>query len=129
MTETTEQTIERDGFVDPSGRSRAFTLKYPVVVDGRTYSEIHLARLTVAEVAQFLETVSNADKRSAIAWPVYVDADGAPIPQAVLNALDDDDGFAIEQGLGDFLPLRLAALLDGATGRAPGEPTAPSSAA
>ena len=123
------ETRQEGQFVDPSGRSRAFTLKHPVIVDGRTYSEIHLARLTVAEVAQFLEAVSNADKRSAIAWPVYRDADGAPLPQAVLNALDDDDGFAIEQGLGDFLPLRLRALLDGATGRPDGEPTAPSSAA
>ena len=129
MTETAEQTTERDGFVDPSGRSRAFTLKHPIIVAGRTYSEIHLARLTVAEVAAFIEAVSSVDKRSAIAWPVYRDADGAPLPQAVLNALDDDDGYAIEQGLADFLPLRLRALVDGATGRPDGEPTAPSSPA
>ena len=127
MTETAEQTTQRDGFVDPSGRSRAFPLKYPVVVDGRTYSEVHLKRLTVAEVAQFIETVSNADKRSAIAWPTYVDADGAPLPQAVLNTLDDDDGYAIEQGLADFLPHRLQALVDGASGRQAGEVIAPSS--
>ena len=117
MSETAEQVIERDGFVDPSGRTRAFALKHPIIVDGRTYSEVRLARLTVADVAQFLEAVSSADKRSAIAWPVY------------RNALDDDDGYAIEQGLADFLPLRLRALLDGATGRSPGEPTAPSSPA
>ena len=120
----------QDGqFVDTSGRSRACTLKYPIIVDGRTYSEIHLKRLTVADVAQFLETVSNADKRSAVSWPVYVDADGAPLLQAVRGLLDDDDGYLIEQGLADFLPLRLRALLDGATGRPAGEATAPSSAA
>ena len=116
-------------FLDPSGRSRAFTLRHPIIVAGRTYSEIHLARLTVSEVAAFIETVSSVDKRSAIAWPVYRDADGAPLPQAVLNALDDDDGYAIEQGLADFLPLRLRALIDGATGRPAGESTAPTSAA
>lgn len=121
--------IQQDGqFVDPSGRSRAFKLKWPVNIGGRVYSEICLARLTVAEVAQFIEAVSSADKRGAIAWPVYRDADGAPLPQAVLNALDDDDGYAIEEGLRDFLPRRLRALLDGATGRPDGEPTAPSSA-
>lgn len=129
MTETAQQTAERPAFVDPSGRSRAFPLKYPVTVGGRVYSEICLARLTVAEVAQFLEAVSNGDKRSAIAWPVYRDESGEPLPQAVLNALDDDDGFAVEQGLRDFLPLRLRALLDGATGRPDGEPTASSSVA
>jgi hypothetical protein len=129
MSETGERTIERDGFIDLSGRSRAFPLKYPVVVGGRLYAEIRLARLTVAEVAQFLETVSNGDNRSAIAWPVYRDENGEPIPQAVLNSLDDDDAYAAEQGLRDFLPLRLRALLDGATGRPDGEPTAPSSPA
>jgi hypothetical protein len=129
MSETAERTTESPAFVDPSGRSRAFKLKYSVTVGGRVYTEIYLARLTVAEVAQFLEAVSNSDKRSAIAWPVYRDENGEPIPQAVLNALDDDDGFAIEKDLIDFLPLRLRALLDGATGRPDGEPTAPSSPA
>jgi hypothetical protein len=127
MSETAEQTTPT--FVDPSGRSRAFKLKYPVTVGGRVYSEIYLARLTVGEVAQFLDAVSNGDKRSAIAWPVYRDESGEALPQAVLNALDDDDGFTVEQGLRDFLPLRLRALLDGATGQPAGEPTAPSSPA
>ena len=129
MSETGEQMIERDGFIDPSGRSRAFTLKHPVVVNGRAYREIRLARLTVADVAQFLEAVSAGDKRSAIAWPVYRDENGEPIPQAVLSALDDDDGFTIEQGLRDFLPRRLQALMDGAGAPPAGEPTASSSAA
>jgi hypothetical protein len=129
MTEAAEQATDRIAFANPSGRSRAFPLKYPIVVGDRIYSEVHLARLTVAEVAQFLEAVSNGDKRSAIAWPVYRDENGEPIPQAVLNGLDDDDGFTVEQGLRDFLPLRLRALLDGATGRPDGEPTAPSSPA
>jgi hypothetical protein len=100
MSETAEQTTPT--FVDPSGRSRAFKLKYPVIVGGRTYSEIYLARLTVGEVAQFLDAVSNGDKRSAIAWPVYRDESGEALPQAVLNALDDDDGFTDRTGVAGF---------------------------
>jgi hypothetical protein len=124
-----KETRQESQFLDPSGRSRAFTLKHPVVVNGRAYREIRLVRLTVAEVAQFFEAVNAGEKLSVIAWPVYRDENGEPIPLAVLNALDDDDGLTIEQGLRDFLPRRLQAFMDGAGAPPAGEPTASSSAA
>ena len=106
-------------FADPAGRIRSFPLKWPVILNGRTYSEIVLARLTVKEVAEFYEKLKSAPKTDDVAWPIYRDAEGAPLPQAVLDALEDDDGFKIEMAVRDFLPARLRAALDGASAQEP----------
>jgi len=47
-TAAAEATNEQPTFVDPSGRLRAFPLKFPVTFRGKTYSEVFLGRLTVA---------------------------------------------------------------------------------
>jgi hypothetical protein len=115
-------------FVDPAARRRSFPLKYPVTYGDKVFAEVRIQRLTVAEVAAFFEGVKGGAAEGAT-LPFYRDAAGDPLPPAVFDALDDDDAFAIEQGLADFLPRRVLAMTKGAGAPPAGEPTASSSAA
>ncbi|MCW2318310.1 hypothetical protein M2322_003877, partial [Rhodoblastus acidophilus] len=59
--------------------------------------------------------------------PIYRDADGALIPDAVMDALDDDDAFELEKKVADFLPRRFRGAPDGVSGPQTGATTEPSS--
>lgn len=125
--EPTPPTPASVAFVDPLARQRTFELKYPVTIGGKVFAAVHLHRLTVAEVAAFFEGIKGGAPDGAM-LPFYRDVNGDALPQEVFDALDDDDAYAIEQGLADFLPRRLLAVMQGAGGLPAGAPIASSSA-
>ncbi len=90
-------------FANAAGRIRAVPLDWPVDYDGRTYAEIHIKRLSAAEVAAFVDGLKDGEK---FRWPIFVDADGAAVPPAVLDHLDDDDSLRLDEVARDFLPRR-----------------------
>lgn len=138
MTEQIEQaepvaTPAKPSFVGGRPREKRIALDWPVEFAGKTYSAVVLRRLTVAEVSAFIEDLDGS-KKQRIA--MFFDDDGAPVPPEVMDALDDDDAFAVDEASVAFLPRRFRAAPDKApeaapveTGSAPlaGEATAPSS--
>jgi hypothetical protein len=111
-------------FVGGAARLRSVPLSYPVEYDGAVYNEIVLARLTAAEVAAFQDAAAKLPDGASPEWPIYRNADGKPLPEAVLAALDDDDKFELDKALRDFLPRRFQAALANALARSTGASTA-----
>ena len=97
-------------------RFKVVTLDWPVEHDGRVFSEVHLVKLTAKEVADFIASMKdNGGGR----LPIFRDAGGASIPDAVMDALDDDDKLALDEAAEPFLPRRFRAAL--ASGLAPAD--------
>lgn len=86
---------------------RTIPLAYPVEFGERVYEAVTLRRPTTAEVADFARLLAADLEGATRHFPVYFDADGAAIPDAVLDALDADDFDAITAEIEDFLPNRL----------------------
>jgi hypothetical protein len=102
-----DETKAAPTFVGGRERLRAVPLDCPLAYDGKTYSEVVVRRLTARDVADFeavLAERAKADPEARIRWPLYVDAAGAAIPDAIMDALDADDKFAIDQVAASFLP-------------------------
>jgi hypothetical protein len=115
-------------FVEPLLRFRSIDLKHPLEFDGKVYRAICLRRLTAGEVAEFMEGVAKRPEAALRAWPMYRDADGAAIPPEVIEGLDDDDMFELDQAVRDFLPRRFQAALENASPPPTGASTASPSA-
>lgn len=95
-------------------RRTAIVLDYPVEFEGITYSEIGLRRLTAGEVAAFMDTARalvEADENANPRAPIFVTSAGAPIPDGLFDALDDDDAFKLDEAAKDFLPRRFQGAL------------------
>nr|USU31128.1 phage tail assembly protein [Methylobacterium sp. OTU13CASTA1] len=94
-------------------RHATITLDWPIELEGTTYTEIGLRRLTAGEVAAFMDTARakvEADPDANPRAPIFVDVDGEPIPDGLFDALDDDDGFKLDEAAKDFLPRRFQAV-------------------
>ena len=112
-------------------RSKKIDLQWPVEFEGVEYRSINLVRLTAGDVARFhteLERLLKNEPDSTIRFPIFRDDAGEPIPGAVMDALDDDDKWELDQAALDFLPRRFRAVADIASGRDAGGNTEPSSA-
>lgn len=92
-------------FVGSRVRQTSVLLEWPVEYAGKTYDSIGIKRLTAKEVSDFTARLDQ-EKVGALRWPVFVDSDGASIPDAVMDALDDDDNLALQKVMLDFLPRR-----------------------
>ncbi|WP_155931295.1 MULTISPECIES: hypothetical protein [Methylosinus] len=103
MTETAAAPPSAPQFVDAAARRKTIDLAYPVTYEGRTYTRIHLQRMTVLEVGDFMESIVGKDE---IRFPLFRDDDGMHIPDAVLDGLDADDRDVIDKAAIDFLPSR-----------------------
>ena len=94
-------------FVDDARRHRIVELDFPLISGDRTYEKIMVRRLTVQEVKEFQERARAASGAAGeLNWPMFFDEAGAPIPDEVMNALDDDDAFQVDALVDDFLPRR-----------------------
>lgn len=108
-------------------------LDYPIEFGGRTYQAITLRRTPAAEVGLFFERLVErgvTDTRAILHFPIFVDDDGAPIPDEVLAFLDGDDEEAVMERAGDFLCARFRRFreaLQPVSPPAAGEPTGPTS--
>jgi hypothetical protein len=111
-------------FISGRPRFKVVTLEEPLEYDGREYREIHLVKLTAKEVADWIETLeANGSGR----FPIFRDADKAPIPDAVLDGLDADDREEVDKAAVDFLPRRFRGVTASASAPADGEATGPMS--
>lgn len=85
--------------VSGPARVQEIELGWPVEHEGKLWTAIPIRRLTARQVADYIEAV-RANPKDAPDLPM-VDA-----PQAVIDALDDDDAFAVEEATKAFLPHR-----------------------
>ncbi len=93
-------------FIDAAKIFKTIELEYPFFLNGVTYREIRLTRLTAAEVVAFQESIKALPPDASVDWPIYRDAEGAPLPAGVLDALMDDDRLEVDKATRDFLPRR-----------------------
>jgi hypothetical protein len=124
--------IQPPRFLDTRPRVATVQLLWPVAFEGREYRAISIVRLTAAEVAKFqddLEALLKNDANARLRFPLFRDEAGALVPEAVLDALDDDDRFELDKAAFDFLPRRFRAAPEPASDPANGGDTAPMSAA
>ena len=92
-------------FASEVGRSEVVTLDYPLVVNGVTLSHVTVRRLTVKDVADYAERLRSLpeDQRARVRLPMFDQ------PDAVLDALDDDDAERLSEVAQRFLPRRFRA--------------------
>ena len=110
----------------PSGgkRLKSIDLEYPLSFDGREFRTIVVKRLTVAEVGAYfatLEELRKTDDATVLPFPMFVDEGGAPIPDGLLDALDDDDMTRLNKEAVDFLPRRFR--IDSSEAQTSGSPS------
>ena len=94
-------------FADPSKARRAIALSMPVVVDGKTWSEIYVRRFTVDQVGVVMRNWTEdrkTDPEAQPMFPSFVDAAGEPVPRAVTRQLDFDDMQNLQKAAQLFLP-------------------------
>jgi hypothetical protein len=117
-----DETPAAPKFLGDRPRFKSVPLEWPIDYDGKEYREIHLVKLTAKEVADWLETL---DANGSAKFPIFRDADGAPIPDAVLDGLDADDREEVDKAAVDFLPRRFRGVTASASGSADGAATGP----
>ncbi|MCJ2080761.1 phage tail assembly protein [Methylobacterium sp. J-090] len=108
-----ETTSHSRQFIGGKIRRTTITLDYPIEFEGTTYTEIGLRRLTAGEVAAFMDAAREmveADANANPRAPIFVDTNGEPVPDGLFDALDDDDGFKLDEAAKDFLPRRFQAV-------------------
>lgn len=101
----TEENKPAPQFVGGKSRVKTVSLEWPVEYDGKVYDAISIKRLTAGEVADFEKKLA-AVPGGELRWPIFVDAVGVTIPDAVMDALDDDDNLELQKEMIDFLPRR-----------------------
>ncbi|MFC2252509.1 hypothetical protein ACETRX_22930 [Labrys portucalensis] len=94
-------------FANMVGRSEAVPLTWPVIVDGKLWTEITVRRVTAGEVEAYVKALQVARDAG-----LPIDDIQLPLieaPTAVIKALDDDDAFRIDEVAQSFLPRRFRA--------------------
>jgi hypothetical protein len=125
---TDDSTLAR--IVSERPRRQTVDLEWPVLFEGREYRSITLIRLTAGDVSRFQDEIerllrSNSDTK--VRLPLFRDEDGALIPDAVMDALDDDDRLALDEAAANFLPRRFRGLAAQDSGPGIGDTTEASS--
>ncbi len=95
-------------FADPSKARRTIALDNPIIVDGKTWSEIYVRRFTVDQVGVIMRNWTEDRKSNPEAQPMFpsfIDEAGTPVPQRVTRLLDFDDMQKLQKAAQDFLPL------------------------
>ena len=112
ITSFMDTTSQLPHFVGGKARRTSIALDFPVEFDGITYSEIGLRRLTAGEVSAFMDiarAIVKADPDANPRAPIFTTTDGAPIPDGLFDALDDDDALRLDEAAASFLPRRFQA--------------------
>lgn len=82
-------------------RSEIVPLNWPVEVDGKVWTEIEIRRITTSELDAYLKTTDDTPPPNILA------------PKNVLDALDAEDGFKIEEVSSRFFPRRSSSEVGG----------------
>jgi hypothetical protein len=115
-------------FLDGRPRFRTIPLEWPLNFGGKEYREIQVSRLTAQDVAAFQDSLKALPDGAKVVWPVFRDADGAPLPAGLLDALDADDSLELDKAALDFLPRQFRANRTSDSAPASGEATGSTSA-
>lgn len=113
MTESKEPPVAR--IVSSRERERKIPLLDPVEYDGTVYDAVTIRRVTGKEMEDYMDLLATSD---GAPLPPMIDC-----PRAVYDAMDDDDRFAIDQAMRDFMPRRLRATAESVSGPLNGEST------
>lgn len=90
-------------FVNEEGRTGFVDLDYPMMVDGEVLERVNIARLRGAQVKELqakIDADDGLDTRSIL--DLFCDQ-----PIEVIEALDEDDYYAVIEKVTDFLPKTL----------------------
>jgi hypothetical protein len=115
-------------FLSDRPRFRVIDLEWPLAYAGKDYRAITIVRMTAADIEAYTEKLAElakTDPNARFRLPVYRDEAGAPVPDAVLDALDDDDRLAVDTAALDFFPRRFLSLEADATPQPSGGTIAP----
>lgn len=87
-------------------------LAWPLDFEGKFYERIVVKRPSTREVGDYYDRLRQlpAGDTKGLRFPIFYHEDGTPVPDAVLDALDDDDADTLEADIADFLPRRLRVL-------------------
>ena len=121
---------EAPQFLSDRPRLKTIDLQWPVSYLGREYRSVTLKRLTARDVARFqdeLDALLKNNPDASLRFPMFSDEAGQPIPDAVLDALDDDDRFELDRAAADFLPRRFRGIAEPSSGPDAGGNTGPTS--
>ncbi len=113
--------------VSDKPRHKTIPLEWPVEFDGKVYSEINIARLTVGQIAEFSKSLETAAEDDTTMLPMYFDNEMKSVPKEVFEAMDADDKDAIDIEALSFLPQRFRGLTEPSTTSGTGDTTAPTS--
>lgn len=105
----TESSVPAPQFSNEAARLQRVELAFPLDYDAVHYDAIVIKRLTAREVSAHIErmrALAESDPNRSVRFPMYFTAAGQPVPEAVLDALDDDDAMELERETLDFLPRR-----------------------
>lgn len=95
--------------------SQRVPLRWSYQHEGRTFDAVTVKRLTVSEVRALTAAQRAAEEKdpdASVPFPIFVDDEGVPIPQPVMDAMLDDDMVALERAADDFFPARFRARPD-----------------
>lgn len=87
-------------------RSKVVMLDFPFEYDGKLIDRVTIRRLSTAEVSQYYREL--AEGGAVPDLPLF------DVPQAIIEVMDDDDSYALQEELRAFLPRRLQALVESA---------------
>jgi hypothetical protein len=107
-------------------RAKTIPLEWPVAFAGQEYRAVTGSRLTAAEVARFqseIEQLLRSDPDAKVRLPLFRDERGEPVPDEVMDALDDDR-LALDEAAANFLPRRFRGLAEQDSGPDIGATTA-----
>lgn len=106
---TKEKPKPEPRYVGGKLREKRVELEWPVEHDGKLYEAITVRRMTGQQVADFLDQlaqIKDEDEKARLHFPMLYHDDGAAVPQAVIEFLDDDDAGTVAEVQQDFLPRR-----------------------
>ncbi|MCJ2051253.1 hypothetical protein [Methylobacterium sp. J-070] len=107
----TQPAIAAPSFIGSRVRSRTVALEWPLSYGGQAYEAIVVARPTTGQLAEYFDRLmAQREASAALRFPVFFDVAGAPIPDALMDALDPDDTDKVMEVVSDFLPSRLRRL-------------------
>lgn len=92
--------------------SQRVPLRWSYQHEGRTFDAVTVKRLTVAEIRALTAAQRAAEEKdpdASVPFPIFVDDEGMPIPQPVMDGMLDDDMVALERVAEDFFPARFRA--------------------
>ena len=96
-------------FLTAKPRQTIIPLDWPIALGDVEYRSVTVRRMSTADVGAFMDRMRDAPDGTVVRFPIFDDERGAPVPDAVWDALDSDDSDKLNKAAADFLPARFRA--------------------